>query len=161
MIEYLDESLCQNRLTDEVAKLRKLQLADGSFAWWKGMEGSRYMTTEVAEMMVRLNRMVGVQQETKDMLTAALRYLQRKAAAEVKDMKKEAEKKRNVRPSELAIHYLYILSLDGRNLIRQRLICCRIWQSVPVSSPSMARQELPWCWQAMDSRLRLPTICRA
>lgn len=116
MIEYLDESLCQNRLTDEVAKLRKLQLADGSFAWWKGMEGSRYMTTEVAEMMVRLNRMVGVQQETKDMLTAALRYLQRKAAVEVKDMKKEAEKKRNVRPSELAIHYLYILSLDGRKL---------------------------------------------
>ena len=116
LIEYLDESLCQNRLTDEVAKLRKLQLADGSFAWWKGMEGSRYMTTEVAEMMVRLNRMVGVQQETKDMLTAALRYLQRKAAAEVKDMKKEAEKKRNVRPSELAIHYLYILSLDGRKL---------------------------------------------
>ena len=46
----------------------------------------------------------------------ALRYLQRKAAAEVKDMKKEAEKKRNVRPSELAIHYLYILSLDGRKL---------------------------------------------
>ena len=45
LIEYLDESLCQNRLTDEVAKLRKLQLADGSFAWWKGMEGSRYMTT--------------------------------------------------------------------------------------------------------------------
>ena len=116
LIEYLDESLCQNRLTDEVAKLRKLQLADGSFAWWKGMEGSRYMTTEVAEMMVRLNRMVGVQQETKDMLTAALRYLQRKAAAEVKDMKKEVEKKRNVRPSELAIHYLYILSLDGRKL---------------------------------------------
>ena len=116
LIEYLDESLCQNRLTDEVAKLRKLQLADGSFAWWKGMEGSRYMTTEVAEMMVRLNRMVGVQQETKDMLTAALRYLQRKAAVEVKDMKKEAEKKRNVRPSELAIHYLYILSLDGRKL---------------------------------------------
>ena len=116
LIEYLDESLCQNRLTDEVAKLRKLQLADGSFAWWKGMEGSRYMTTEVAEMMVRLNRMVGVQQETKDMLTAALRYLQRKAAAEVKDMKKEAAKKRNVRPSELAIHYLYILSLDGRKL---------------------------------------------
>ena len=116
LIEYLDESLCQNRLTDEVAKLRKLQLADGSFAWWKGMEGSRYMTTEVAEMMVRLNRMVGVQQETKDMLTAALRYLQRKAASEVKDMKKEAEKKRNVRPSELAIHYLYILSLDGRKL---------------------------------------------
>lgn len=116
LIEYLDESLCQNRLTDEVAKLRKLQLADGSFAWWKGMEGSRYMTTEVAEMMVRLNRMVGVQQETKDMLTAALRFLQRKAAAEVKDMKTEAEKKRNVRPSELAIHYLYILSLDGRKL---------------------------------------------
>lgn len=25
LIEYLDESLCQNRLTDEVAKLRKLQ----------------------------------------------------------------------------------------------------------------------------------------
>ncbi len=27
-------------------------------SWWKGMSGSRYMTTAVAEMMVRLNAIV-------------------------------------------------------------------------------------------------------
>ena len=32
------------RLQNQVEKLKKLQNADGSFSWWKGMKGSRYMT---------------------------------------------------------------------------------------------------------------------
>ena len=32
------------RLQNQVEKLKKLQNADGSFSWWNGMKGSRYMT---------------------------------------------------------------------------------------------------------------------
>ena len=60
------------RLQNQVEKLKKLQNADGSFSWWKGMKGSRYMTTSVAEMMVRLNAVAGVQKSTAKMLTSAI-----------------------------------------------------------------------------------------
>ena len=104
------------RLQNQVEKLKKLQNADGSFSWWKGMKGSRYMTTSVAEMMVRLNAIAGTQKSTAKMLTSALNYLSWQTAQEVREMKKLEEKKHKVSPSEQALHYLYILSMDGRKM---------------------------------------------
>ena len=104
------------RLQNQVEKLKKLQNTDGSFSWWKGMKGSRYMTTSVAEMMVRLNAVAGVQKSTAKMLTSAINYLSWQTAQEVREMKKMEEKKHKVSPSEQALHYLYILSMDGRQM---------------------------------------------
>lgn len=104
------------RLQNQVEKLKKLQNADGSFSWWKGMKGSRYMTTSVAEMMVRLNAITGVQKSTARMLSSAIDYLSLQTAREVREMKKQEEKKQKVSPSEQALHYLYILSMDGRKM---------------------------------------------
>lgn len=104
------------RLQNQVEKLKKLQNADGSFSWWKGMKGSRYMTTSVAEMMVRLNAVAGVQKSTARMLSSAIDYLSWQTAQEVREMKKQEEKKQKVNPSEQALHYLYILSMDGRKM---------------------------------------------
>ena len=104
------------RLQNQVEKLKKLQNADGSFSWWNGMKGSRYMTTSVAEMMVRLNAIAGVQKSTARMLTSAIDYLSWQTAQEVREMKKQEEKKQKVSPSEQALHYLYILSMDGRKM---------------------------------------------
>ena len=104
------------RLQNQVEKLKKLQNPNGSFSWWKGMKGSRYMTTSVAEMMVRLNAVVGVQKSTAKMLTSAINYLSWQTAREVREMKKQEEKKHKVSPSEQALHYLYILSMDGRKM---------------------------------------------
>lgn len=112
------ENLTQEsiRLQNQVEKLKKLQNPDGSFSWWKGMKGSRYMTTSVAEMMVRLNAIAGVQKSTARMLTSAIDYLSWQTAQEVREMKKQEEKKQKVSPSEQALHYLYILSVDGRKM---------------------------------------------
>ena len=104
------------RLQNQVEKLKKLQNPNGSFSWWKGMKGSRYMTTSVAEMMVRLNAVAGVQKSTAKMLTSAINYLSWQTAQEVREMKKQEEKKHKVSPSEQALHYLYILSMDGRKM---------------------------------------------
>ena len=104
------------RLQNQVEKLKKLQNPNGSFSWWKGMKGSRYMTTSVAEMMVRLNAIAGVQKSTAKMLTSAIDYLSWQTAQEVREMKKQEEKKQKVSPSEQALHYLYILSMDGRKM---------------------------------------------
>ena len=102
-----------NRLQNQVEKLKKLQNPNGSFSWWKGMKGSRYMTTSVAEMMVRLNAVAGVQKSTAKMLTSAINYLSWQTAQEVREMKKQEEKKHKVNPSEMALHYLYIVAMDG------------------------------------------------
>ena len=104
------------RLQNQVEKLKKLQNPNGSFSWWNGMKGSRYMTTSVAEMMVRLNAVAGVQKSTAKMLTSAIDYLSWQTAQEVREMKKQEEKKHKVSPSEQALHYLYILSMDGRKM---------------------------------------------
>lgn len=104
------------RLQNQVEKLKKLQNSNGSFSWWNGMKGSRYMTTSVAEMMVRLNAVAGVQKSTAKMLTSAINYLSWQTAREVREMKKMEEKKHKVSPSEQALHYLYILSMDGRKM---------------------------------------------
>ena len=104
------------RLQNQVEKLKKLQNPNGSFSWWNGMKGSRYMTTSVAEMMVRLNAIAGVQKSTARMLTSAIDYLSWQTAQEVREMKKQEEKKQKVNPSEQALHYLYILSMDGRKM---------------------------------------------
>lgn len=109
-------SLETSRLQNQVEKLRKLQNNDGSFSWWKGMKGSRYMTTAVAEMMVRLNAIAGTQKSISKMLTSAINYLSWQTAREVREMKKMEEKKHKVSPSEQALHYLYILSMDGRKM---------------------------------------------
>lgn len=112
------ENLTQEsiRMQNQVEKLKKLQNPNGSFSWWKGMKGSRYMTTSVAEMMVRLNAVAGVQKSTAKMLTSAIDYLSWQTAQEVREMKKQEEKKLKVSPSEQALHYLYILSMDGRKM---------------------------------------------
>ena len=98
--------------------LKKLQNADGSFSWWKGMGGSRYVTTEVAEMMVRLNTIVGKQSSTSKMLSSAITYLRRQTAREVQEMKKREQenKKYEATPSEQALHYLYIITMNFTRL---------------------------------------------
>lgn len=117
LANYFDESLNAQRLATQLSKLKNLQNPDGSFSWWKGMSGNRYMTTAVAKMMARLHQMIGVQNETKGMLTAALNYLQRETAEEVSNMKKEETKSKKLAcPSEAAMNYLYIRALDGEKL---------------------------------------------
>lgn len=113
----------QKKVNKYVALLKKLQNKDGSFSWWKGMSGSRYMTTAVAEMMVRLNAIVGRQSFTASMLSGAIDYLRQQTAREVKAMTEDEAKAaqkaaRNGKayqatPSEMALHYLYIVAMDG------------------------------------------------
>lgn len=116
LVNYFDENEQETRLQNLTSKLKALQNSDGSFSWWKGMQGSRYMTTAVAEMMARLNKLVGRQTECAAMLSSALSFLQKQVSKEVKAMKAEEAKKHGVMPSEEALHYLYILSLDDTKL---------------------------------------------
>lgn len=118
---FFDESAMEYRLNDVLTKLKKLQNGDGSFSWWPGMGGNVYMTSAVAEMLVRLNAMTGTDKETAGMLTSAIDYLGMKMSVEVENLKKaESKGEKNLRPSEMAVTYLYICALDGRELSSKR-----------------------------------------
>ena len=100
-----------------VEKLRELQNGDGAWSWYKGMQGSRYVTTQVMEMLVRLNALTHQDADSRmqPMIQKGFEYLGKQAAEEYKSMK-EAEKKGAVglRPSEQVLRYLYICVLDGK-----------------------------------------------
>ncbi|MCH5308986.1 MAG: alpha-2-macroglobulin [Prevotella sp.] len=117
LADFFDENTMQNRLTTTIGKLRSLQLPDGAFSWWQGMQGSFYMTATISEMLVRLNAMTSQQEATQEMLTQAIGYMGKEIAEDVKKMK-EAEKKghKPTFPGNKALQWLYICALDGRKL---------------------------------------------
>lgn len=115
---FFDENLIGNRKQSAIEKLAKLQKTDGSWSWMPGMDGSSYITTSVAEMLVRINVMTGKQKETAAMLGKALRWLDKKAVEEVDEMKRNQKKYKTqpVFPSRGMLQYIYIRSLDNTGM---------------------------------------------
>ena len=119
LANYFDSSTLANNLSTTLEKLRKLQSAeDGSWCWWPGMKfGSVPVTTTVAETLVRLDKMIGKQKDTKKMLDAAMKFLGNRVIEEYEEIRKN--KDRGATPYVFvnnAVHYLYINALDGRQL---------------------------------------------
>ena len=112
-----DLNTMNSQLAVSVEKLGELQNADGAWSWYKGMQGSRYVTTQVMEMLVRLNALTHQDADSRmqPMIQKGFEYLGKQAAEEYKSMK-EAEKKGavGIRPSEQVLRYLYICVLDGK-----------------------------------------------
>ena len=109
-----DKADLEYRARDILTQLSMLQLSNGSWPWWRGMYGSRYITVEVVQMLLRLNKLVGKQDNTETLITRAFRYLDSEAEQDVKDMKKS--KTKSYEPSLSGWHndYLYAMSLAGR-----------------------------------------------
>ena len=117
LADFFDENLMQNRLSSAVGKLLKLQRTDGSWSWWQDMPGSFYMTVAVSEMLVRLNEMAGEQPETKQMLTDAFGFMGQEIVKDVEELKKWEKEGHEVSfPSFKALEWLYLTTLDGREL---------------------------------------------
>lgn len=119
-----DLNTMNSQLAVSVEKLGELQNADGAWNWYKGMQGSRYVTTQVMEMLVRLNALTHQDADSRmqPMIQKGFEYLGKQAAEEYKSMK-EAEKKGAVglRPSEQVLRYLYICALDGKAPVDEKV----------------------------------------
>ena len=117
LADFFDENLMNNRLDKCIEKLHKLQLGDGSWTWYPGMPGSFYMTVAVSEMLVRLNALTAKQNDTKGMLNSAFSFMGQEIVDLVKELKKAEKKGEKVTfPSYKALQWLYLVSLDGRQL---------------------------------------------
>lgn len=109
----------KNNNSTAIQKLKSLQLPDGSWTWYKGMSGSRYITQYVVESLTRLKLLTGMNfdDEMQQMYNKAFEYLNQQILKEY-DQAKEMEKKKQPygRVPEITVHYLYIAALADFNL---------------------------------------------
>ena len=90
----IKDTLLYNGTANVIAQLKNLQLGDGSFSWWPGMQGSRYMTMAVAKTLARLNMLAADSKaasawkpSVNAMYAAAMRYMAKEMAADDKHIK--------------------------------------------------------------------------
>lgn len=116
LADYLDANTLAYRRENFIQKLLALQNSDGSFSWWPGMSGSLYMTVDVVETLVRLNKIAGKQADLDNCIRKSFSYLDSQMALEVAELKKRAKKgEKHLIPSEAACHWLYASALAGRS----------------------------------------------
>lgn len=112
-----DENTLNYRLASCVAKLVEMQQESGAWSWYKGMPGNRYMTTQIAELLARLQSLQGKSLEDKTLSIAyrkAFNYLKEQVRKEYEELK-EVEKQghQSLVVSEQTLRYLYICAIDG------------------------------------------------
>ncbi len=97
----------QRRMT-MLSTLSARQHSDGSFGWFPGMSGSRWMTSEVATLLVRLGAIKdGWTVPEGQILDKAMSFLEKEMHKEVEMLRKE--KNPTLSLSELRFLYIYIM----------------------------------------------------
>lgn len=113
LADFFDENTMSNRIATATDKLGKLQNADGSWSWWRGMDGNAPMTVEVASMLSRLSLYAGEQTATKKMLDKAMAFLDKEMVKKVNAMKSEERKgHKQSFPGIVALQYLYVSAIS-------------------------------------------------
>ncbi len=113
---FFDESAIDYRLASQFNALADLQNSDGSWSWWKGMNGSPAMTAQVLETLSRLKSMTGNTQADR-IIEKGMSYLGNVVVKEYEEMKKLEKKGETPDVCDShAIQYLYINTLLNRKL---------------------------------------------
>ena len=123
LADFFDKETMSRRLDNATEKLTKLQNSDGSWSWWPGMRGSWCMTVSISQMLVRLNTMAPGQlyaTSTPRLLDKAFKFMGNEIVSIVDEMKKAEKKGLEVAfPNQTALDWLYVCTIDGRELPRK------------------------------------------
>ena len=93
------------------SKLQRMQNAEGEWSWWKGMNGSVYVTAAVSRLLARLSLCKKGDELTRKMLSDAMPSLITYLQKEVEEIKKERKGGLRKTPSQTAFDILYIVSV--------------------------------------------------
>ena len=107
---FFDTQAMNKKCKDALDQLKKLQNADGGWAWCQGMSSSVYTSIMVMEMLARI-QMMKPSKDCAKLLDKGIAFLQTRAKEEVEDMHKDEGKGVQVLPDEWLLHYLYIHAL--------------------------------------------------
>lgn len=128
-----DVNLLSGRNLSAFTKLKELQGEDGAWSWYKGMSGSRYITSYITELLVRLSLLTkeSLPSEVADMKQKAFGYLN-KAALEEYRMIRKAEKNgaKITTISDETMKYLYLIALSGEKVPSQNQEAYRYFLSM-------------------------------
>ncbi len=114
---FFDSNTLDNRLATALHDLEELQNIDGSFSWWKGMDGSPMMTAQVAEFLTRLNILTGEKSETSEILDKAHKFLSNYTVKEVEKIRSlERAKKPYHISSYFALQWTYLCAISDRKM---------------------------------------------
>ena len=90
-----DSTSIDYRNTDILSRLSNLQNSDGSWSWWKGMNGSIHMTVQVLKTLVRLNLMMNdekFKKQNEQLIKRSFNFLDKEIAKRVVEMKRDKSK---------------------------------------------------------------------
>lgn len=128
-----DINLLNDRNLSAFTKLKELQGEDGAWSWYKGMSGSRYITSYITELLVRLPLLTKqmLPSEVAGMKQKAFGYLS-KAALEEYRMIRKAEKNgaKITTISDEAMKYLYLVALGNEKVPSQNQEAYRYFLSM-------------------------------
>lgn len=116
--QLFDSTSIDYRNTDILSRLSNLQNSDGSWSWWKGMNGNTYMTVQVLKTLLRLNLMINdekVKKQNEQLIRRSFNFLDKETAKKVAEMKKDKFKYLPY----YALDYLYcraIAKASGTNI---------------------------------------------
>lgn len=115
MATLFDVNQQRNRISSALSRLKELQGADGSWSWYKGMPGSRYMTTYVTTLLVRLPLLMGekLDADAEAMKQKALSFLADEAMEEYRRcLRTEQRGAVMMNLSGVAMDWLYLLAME-------------------------------------------------
>ncbi|MBQ9642109.1 MAG: hypothetical protein IJV06_11220 [Bacteroidaceae bacterium] len=120
LLKQFNADEARQRADEAQSKLRELQRGDGAWSWFKGMEGSAYITMAVAE---HLHKLIGYmkrynvedQKKIQTMLNMALDYLSQE---EQKDYKERKEHKWSMQPTDFDLRYMDICNGTATTLVQ-------------------------------------------
>lgn len=116
--QLFDSTSIDYRNTDILSRLSNLQNSDGSWSWWKGMNGNTYMTVQVLKTLLRLNLMINdekVKKQNEQLIRRSFNFLDKETAKKVAEMKKDKFKYLPY----YALDYLYCMAIakaSGTNI---------------------------------------------
>lgn len=114
-----DVNQLNNRNLSAFIKLKELQDKDGSWSWYKGMPGSRYMTAYITELLVRLPLLTkeALPADAAGLLQNAFGYLHKEALDEYQAIRKAEKNGAKITTlSDAAMEYLYLIALSGEKV---------------------------------------------
>lgn len=109
VVRMLSDNNSRKTYNSALSKLQKMQLSDGSFPWFKGMDGSEYITRHILSTLGMLLRYGMVNStDVSEMCQKGQKYLESQVAKEVEQW--ERDKVKNPEADYLMLHRLYTLS---------------------------------------------------
>ena len=113
LVRLFDKNNMELELSAALRKLKDMQRQDGSWSWYKGMDGNLYVTTQVAELLTRLYVLTGtLEPEVRSMYVRAIDYLQKQVAKDYESLQEQERKVHaQVMPRRETVRFLYMNAL--------------------------------------------------